>query len=111
MRTGARLKRQNRYLRRLFYLLQRLEASVYLEFVPRDLNLADCLSGIDSDRDGSVVSVSLGARVCYKALEAYRDLSSPGWVLEFPKGRCGAAANLGDSPLGSEQSHLGFPVD
>ena len=39
LRAGAGLKRQNRHLRRLFYLLQRLVSTVYLEFAPGDLNV------------------------------------------------------------------------
>ena len=36
LRASAGLRRQNRHLRKLFYLLQRLEGLVYLEFVPGD---------------------------------------------------------------------------
>ena len=34
LRASAGLRRQNRHLRRLFNLIQRLEGSLYLEFVP-----------------------------------------------------------------------------
>ena len=54
LRARAGLKRLNRHLRRIFYLLERLEYSIYLEYVPGDLNPADCLSRVDSDWGGSV---------------------------------------------------------
>ena len=48
LRARADLKRPNRHLRRLFYLLRQLCGTIYLEFVPGDLNLANCCWGIDS---------------------------------------------------------------
>ena len=103
MRVGAGHQRQNRHLRRFFYLLQRLEPSVYLEFVPGDLNPTDCLSRVDSHWHGSVASAYQGAGVRYKALEAYPNLPCPAWVLAFPKGRRMAATDLGDTPMGSAE--------
>ena len=50
--ASAGLRRQNRNLRRLFYLLQCLEGSVYLEFVPGDLNPAESPSRVDSEWKG-----------------------------------------------------------
>ena len=52
LRASAGLRRQNRHFRRLFFLLHRLEGSVYVEFVPRDLNPADSLSKVDSEWKG-----------------------------------------------------------
>ena len=52
LRASAGLRRQNRHLQRFFYLLQRLEGSVYLEFVPGDVNPADSLSRVDSEWKG-----------------------------------------------------------
>ena len=103
LRAGAGLKRQNRHLHRLFYLLRRLESSVYLEYVPGDLNPADCLSRVESDWDGNVQTACHGAEVRYKALEAYPDIPSPG----FPKGRLGVASNLEHSALGSAEPLCG----
>ena len=73
---------------------------MYLEYVPRDFNLADCLSRVDSDRSGRVEIACQEAQVRYKALEAYPDVPSLVWVLGFPKGRRGAATNLESSALG-----------
>ena len=87
MRAG--LKRQNRHLHGLFHLLQRMESFVYLEYVPGDLNPADCLSRIDFDWGGSIAIAWREAQVRYKALEAYLDEPSPVWVLVFPKGVVG----------------------
>ena len=100
VRARVGLKRQNRHLHRLFYLLQRLESSVYLKDVPGDLNPADCLSKVDSDWSGGVATACQEAQVRYKALEAYPDVPSPVWVLGFPKGVRGAATNLESSALG-----------
>ena len=76
---------------------------MYLEYVPRDLNPADCLSRVDSDWSGRVETTCQEAQVRYKALEAYPDMPSPVWVLGFPKGRRGAATNLESSALGSAE--------
>ena len=61
LRASAGLQRQNRHLRRLFYLLQRLEGSLYLECVPGDLNPADSLSRIDSEWKGRMQDAFAGA--------------------------------------------------
>ena len=66
---------------------------MYLEYVPGDLNPADCLSRVDSDWSGRVGTACQEPQVRYKALEAYLDVPSPVWVLGFPKGRRGAATN------------------
>ena len=107
LRAGAGLKRQNRHLRRLFYVLERLECSIYLEYVPGDLNPANCLSRVDSDWGGSVQTACQEAGVQFKALEAYPDVPSPVWILGFPKGRRGAAYNLERSALGSAKPLCG----
>ena len=48
-RARSGLKRQNRHLRRVFYVWRRLQTTVYLSWVPGDLNPADPMSRIDSD--------------------------------------------------------------
>ena len=101
------LKRQNRHLWRLFNLLQRLESSVYLAYVPGDLNLADCLSRVGSHWGGSVPTACQEAGVRFKALEAYLDVPSSVSILGFPKGRRGAASNLEHSALGSAEPLCG----
>ena len=93
VRDGAGLQRQNRHLRRLFHLLQRVESSLYLEYVPGDLNAADCLSRVDSDWSGRVETAYQEGQVQYKALEVCQDVPALVWVLGFPKGCRGAAAN------------------
>ena len=103
MRARAGLKCQNRHLRRLFYLLQRLESSLYLEYIPGDLDLADCLSKVDSEWGGSVATACQEAQVRKKPLEAYPDVPSPVWVLGFPNGHGGAATNLESCALGSAE--------
>ena len=60
MSAKASLKRQNRHLHRLFYLLQRLDGSVYSEYVPGDLNPIGCLSGMDFDWSGSIAFACAG---------------------------------------------------
>ena len=83
LRAGAGLQRQNchpRHLRRLFYLMQRLEAIVCLEFVPEDLNLANCLSRVGSEWQGRVPLACEGAQVRRKALDSFEDVPSLVWV-------------------------------
>ena len=105
LRAGAGLERQNGHLRRLFYLLECLESSIYLEYVTRDLK--DSLSRVDSDWGGGVQTACQEAGVRFKALEAYPDVPSPVWILGFPKGRRGAASNLEHSALGFAQPLCG----
>ena len=103
LRASARLRRQNRHLQRLFYLLQRLEGSVYREFVPGDLNPADSLSRVDSEWKGQVKEACAGASDRHMALQSFLGVPSPVWVLGFPKGRRGAAHNLDEVALGSAE--------
>ena len=103
LRASAGLRRHNRHLRRLFYLLQRLEGSVYLEFVPGDLNPADSLSRVDSEWKGQVQDACVGAADRHVALQSFPGVPSPVWVLGFPKGRRGAACNLDAVALGSAE--------
>ena len=84
LRASAGLRRQNRHPRRLFYLLQRLEGSVYLEFVPGDLNPADSLSRVDSEWKGQVMEACAGAADRHVALQSFSGVPSPVWVLGFP---------------------------
>ena len=97
VRDGAGLQRQNRHLPRLFYLLRRLESSVYLEYAPRDLNPVDCLSRVDPAWSGRVEIACQEAQVQYKALEAYPDVPFPVWVLGYPNGVRGPLAKC--SPM------------
>ena len=101
LRASAGLRRQNRHLRRLFYLIQRLEGSVYLEFVPGDLNPVDSLSRIDSECKGWMQDACAGAADRHMALQSFPGVPSPVWVLGFPNGRRGAACNLDAVALGS----------
>ena len=103
LRVGAGLKRQNRHLRRLFYLLERLESFIYLEYVPGDLNPADSLSKVDFHWGGSGRTSCHVAGVPSKAVEASVDVPSPVWIVGFPKGRRGAASNLKSPALGSAE--------
>ena len=91
LRASAGLRRQNRHLRRLFYLLQRLEGSVYLEFVPGDLNPVDSLSWVDSEWKGQVKEARAGAANRPVALQSFLGVPSPIWVLGFPKGLGGGS--------------------
>ena len=100
VRASAGLRRQNRQLRRLFYLLRRLEGSVYLEFVPGDLNPADSLSRVDSEWKWQVKEACAGASDRHVALQSFPGVPSPFWVFGFPKGRQGAAHNLDEVALG-----------
>ena len=103
LRASAGLRRQNRHLRRLFYLLQRLEGSVYLEFVPGDLNPADSLSRIDAEWKGRMQHACAGAADRHVALQSFHGMPSPVWVLGFPKGCRGAACNLDAVAIGSAE--------
>ena len=84
-------------------MLQRLEGSVYLVFVPGDLNPADSLSRVDSDSKGQVHDACAGAADRHMALQSFPGVPSPVWVLGFPKGRRGAACNLDAVALGSAE--------
>ena len=75
------------HFRRLFYLLQRMEGSVYLEFVPGDLNPADSLSRVDSEWKGQVKKACAGASDRHVALQSFPGVPSPVCVLGSPKGR------------------------
>ena len=103
LRASAGQRRQNMHLRRLFYLLQRLEGSVYLEFVPGDLNPADSLSRVDSEWRGRVQDACTGAAERHVVLQSFPGVPSPVWLLGFPKGRRGAACNLDAVALGSAE--------
>ena len=103
LRASAGLRRQNRHLPRFFYLLQRMEGSVYLEFVPGDLNPADSLSKVDSEWKGQVKEACAGAADRHVALQSFPGVPSPVWVLGFPKGRRGAAHNLDAVAPGSAE--------
>ena len=89
LRASAELRCQKRHLRRMFYLLQRLESSVYLECVPGDLNPAESLSRVDSEWKGQVKKECAGATDRHVALQSFPGVPSPVWVLGFPKGRRG----------------------
>ena len=97
LRAGAGLKHKNR----LFYLLQRLVSTVYLEFARGDLNPADCLSTVDSEWKGVAPEAFEGAKVRHLALSAFPGVPSRVWDLGFPKGRQGATCNLEAMALGS----------
>ena len=94
MRASSGLFRHNRQLRRLFYLSLRAPPSTFLEWVPGDLNPADCFSRIDSDFGGSYALAAASAWNRFQALLTFPDLPCPVWALSFPKGRLGAARNL-----------------
>ena len=94
LRASAGLRRQNRQLRTLFYLMQRLEGSVYLEFVLGDLNPADSPCRIDSECKGRMQDVCAGAADRHMALQSFPGVPSPVWVLGFPKVLRGAGCNL-----------------
>ena len=79
LRASAGLRRQNRHIRRLFYLLQRLDGSVYLEFVPGDLNPADSLSRVDSEWKGMVKEACAGAMDRHTALRLVAGQSGGVW--------------------------------
>ena len=100
-RARSGLKRQNRHLRRLFYVWRRLQSSVYLSWAPGDLNPADCFSRIDSDWRGDFSAAHQCALDRLTALQSYTGLPAPVWILGFPKGRSGAFRNLQDSVLGA----------
>ena len=86
-RARSGLKRQNRHLRRLFYVWRRLQSSVYLSWAPGDLNPADCFSRIDSDWKGDFKAAHQCALDRLTALQSYTGLSA-GSSLDtgFPQG-------------------------
>ena len=100
-RAKASLRRQNRHLRRLFYVWRRLKATVYLSWAPGDLNPADCLSRVDSEWAGNISAAERGALDRFQALTAYDSLPTPVWILGFPKGRQGSFRNLSTGSLGA----------
>ena len=101
LRTSGGLRRQNRHLRRLSYLIQRLEGSVYLEYFPGDLNPADSVSRIDSECKGRMQDAYAGTADRHMALQSFPRVPSPVWDLGFPKGRRGVACNLDTAAMGS----------
>ena len=101
MRASSALHRHNRHLRRLFYLSLRATPSTFLEWVPGDLNPADCFSRIDSDFGGSCAKAAALAWNRFQALLTFPDLPCPVWTLSFPKGRLGASRNLSSCPVGA----------
>ena len=101
MRAKSGLYRHNRNLRRAFYLLQRALSTIFLEWVPRDLNPADCFSRVDSDFAGNFLAAGAAAWDRFVALQAFPSLPCPVWLLNFPKGRGAAASQIASCPVGA----------
>ena len=80
---------------------RQLQSTVYLSWVPGDLNPADPMSRIDSDWNGDWSVAEQAACDRFRALQAYNNLPTPVWVLGFPKGRKGAFRNMSSSVIGS----------
>ena len=93
MRAKSGLFRHNRNLRRAFYLLQCAQSSFFLEWVPRDVNPADCFSRIDGDFSGCFDSTSAAAWDRFLALQAFPNLPCHVWIANFPKGRSAIDSN------------------
>ena len=88
MRARSGLKRHNRNLRRTFYLLQRSDSTVFLEWVPGNLNPADCFSRIDGGFGGDFAAVGSAAWDRFRSLQAFLALPCPAWVANLPKEHC-----------------------
>ena len=103
MRAFSGLHRHNWQLRRLFFLSLSAPppASTFLEWVPGDLNPADCFSRIDTDLGGSYAMAVASAWNRFQALLTFSDLPCPVWTLSFPKGRLGASRNLQSCHVGA----------
>ena len=101
MRARSGLKRHNRNLRRAFYLLQRSDSTVFLEWVPGDLNPADCFSRIDGDFGGDFAAAGLAAWDRFRSLQAFPALPCPVWVANLPKGRTAMDRQLAECPVGA----------
>ena len=101
MRARSGLKRHNRNLCRAFYLLQRSASTVFLEWVPGDLNLADCFSRIDGDFGGDFAAAGLAASDRFRSLQAFPALPCPVWIADLPKGRTAMDIQLARCPVGA----------
>ena len=101
MRARSGLKRHNRNLRRAFYLLQRSASTVFLEWVPGDLNPADCFSRIDGDFGGDFAAAGLAAWDRFRSLQAFPALPCPVWFADLPKGRTAMDRQLAQCPVGA----------
>ena len=99
-RAKSGLHRQNRHILCLFYVWQRLRSTLYLSWVPGDLNPADCLSRIDSEWFGDITKAESSAMDRFHALGAYESTPSPIWILGFPKGPKGAFRNFKSAQFG-----------
>ena len=105
-RAGAGLCRQNRHLGRFFYMWGGLQATVYLDWIPGNLNPADCFSTKVLDWKGDFLCVSKSALDRMTTLDSYGGLPAHVWILGVPKDQRVPPRNRNDAPLGVLLVHL-----